>query len=227
MVVETQRLVHQALRFCATIDPWPRSNRWCLGMGRLMQALLIAALLLPVTALGEVYRWTDSSGVVHYSDRPSGNGVERADLPGLVLAEPPPEAPASGAAQDGNAHVTPAVLRLVQPQPGATLRQGTGAIVVQVAINRELQPGEQLTYRLDGQVVIPASRQTRVQLGDISRGTHQLSVVLKRDGRRIAATDAVTVYLKRPSVISPSDTPASPSTAVPAAPAVNQVGGVP
>lgn len=45
-------------------------------------ALTIAALVgTGVCAAGEIYKWTDENGNVHYEDRPVGNGdLERVDI---------------------------------------------------------------------------------------------------------------------------------------------------
>ena len=40
----------------------------------------LAALLLSVSALASVYKWTDASGRVHYSDKPPATAAERLDI---------------------------------------------------------------------------------------------------------------------------------------------------
>lgn len=191
-----------------------------------MRIFLIAVLLLPGLVFAEVFRWTDSNGVVHFSDRPSGNQVEPAELPSLIVAEPAQPMTAVDSRQDSASQAAPISMQLLQPAPGATLREGVGVVEVEVKLGRELAPEEALRYLLDGEARIQQSRQTRVQFMDVTRGGHQIQVVLMRAGKRVAATQSVTVYVKRPGAISPSGASTGPSTAVPTAPAVNQVGGV-
>ncbi|NVD34786.1 DUF4124 domain-containing protein [Marinobacter lutaoensis] len=45
-----------------------------------MLALLLSCLLLPGTAQSEVYRWIDSRGSVHFSDRPPGRSHQTVTL---------------------------------------------------------------------------------------------------------------------------------------------------
>jgi hypothetical protein len=47
--------------------------------------LLLLMLVPPGVALGEVYRWVDDSGRVHFSDKPHGDHGEK-----IELLEPPP-----------------------------------------------------------------------------------------------------------------------------------------
>ncbi len=60
--------------------------RYFQGMRNLI-ALTLACFSL-VAAAGDVYRWVDSSGVVHYSDKPQAPNDKPAVLPHLQTYAP-------------------------------------------------------------------------------------------------------------------------------------------
>ncbi len=71
-----------------------------------MRLILMCCALLPMLAAnaGEVYRWVDENGVVHYSDRPVTDQAERvavrAPRPTQTPPAPPPaDVPAGSDAQ--------------------------------------------------------------------------------------------------------------------------------
>jgi hypothetical protein len=55
-----------------------------------MRHFLLLLLLLAVTPLaaGELYKWVDEDGTVHFSDRKPADGAERVDLEPLNVADP-------------------------------------------------------------------------------------------------------------------------------------------
>lgn len=193
-----------------------------------MRILLLASLLLPALALAEVYRWTDSDGVVHYSDQPAPD-AERAELPKLQTVESPTETGGDSVAETPEKTHSPA-LTLAGPDPETTFRDARGLVPVRVSMDRELGRGERLVYYLDGNPVVEA-RKTRVQLEGVERGTHRLHAALKSGDRELARTRTVTVYVKPPSALSPVNQNAgnndSQPDGAPASPATNQSGGAP
>lgn len=61
-------------------------------MMSLAKTLCLVLLLVCVPVLaGNIYRWTDANGVVHYSDQPRPGVAAVAVEPGLGTAEPPPQ----------------------------------------------------------------------------------------------------------------------------------------
>jgi hypothetical protein len=62
--------------------------------------LTLALCLVALPATAELYKWTDESGKVHYSDQPPPASVKKAETikaPKPVVAAPPPAAGTSGA----------------------------------------------------------------------------------------------------------------------------------
>jgi len=65
--------------------------------------LLVACALPSAASAGEVYRWVDADGVVHYSDRASTRSAESVTIKPLAPASGAATRPASQSAQDGGA----------------------------------------------------------------------------------------------------------------------------
>lgn len=95
--------------------------------------LFCLALLLPAAALADsppVYKWTDATGVIHYSDKPSADtamDVQTLDLPPL-----PPQDPAAIATQQASLLAQLATLQQLQ-QSQDLQRQQAAALARQQA----------------------------------------------------------------------------------------------
>lgn len=174
--------------------------------------LLVFVGIFTVVGHAEIYTWVDAQGVRHYSDNARSGNAKRATLPGVQSMAGDPDAlerlrssqTSTESTNDGApASRTP---ELVEPQPGATIRDAGGVVSVTVTIggSSALRSGEQLTYYLDGSP-IPQSPtdQTRLRLAKVPRGTHTLSAALLYQGRELRRTEPVTFYMKPPSAISP------------------------
>lgn len=66
---------------------------------RIASALIISLAALPVSA-GNIYKWTDAQGQVHYSQTPPRHGAvvakpQSSVQPGVSLQAPPPPVPPS------------------------------------------------------------------------------------------------------------------------------------
>lgn len=197
---------------------------------RLMRILLIVSLLLPGAAPGEVYRWTDSDGVVQYGDQPTGD-AERADLPALQSAEAPPVDTGGDAAAGGSRKPEAPRPTLAAPAPEATIRDGRGIVPTRVSLQSDLAPDRKLVFYLDGEATGSPTRRTQVQLRGVERGEHRVSVAVTQDGREITRTDPVTFYMRRPSALGPNQTDQAQSDdapqGAPAAPSTGRSGGAP
>ncbi len=80
--------------------------------------LAAALLLLAPLAMGQAYKWTDSSGTVHYSDTPppKGTQVKRITTTGSVQPLAQPAQAASGESH-GEANAAPAPAQSVADTP--------------------------------------------------------------------------------------------------------------
>ena len=115
-----------------------------------MRILIAIALLLTlVPARGEVYRWTDDKGVVHYGDKPPKEGVKPVELPPLQTYSPSAAAaPATPRSESANpAPPAKASIRIAAPADDETIRD---AGTISMTVDAALQPGQGLVYFLDG-----------------------------------------------------------------------------
>jgi len=169
--------------------------------------ILIAVTLvcLSSTALaGDVYRWTDDKGVVHYSDKPQAPSDKPAELPHLQTyshgSNPPglpklPETAAPAAAPKAEAA---GGFTIASPAPDETIRDAEGKFTV--TVSGSLQAGEGVIYYLDGTAENKEpTPSTAFLYARVERGEHSVSAALiGADGRELDRTPAVTVHVKPP-----------------------------
>jgi glutaredoxin len=86
--METSRLLHGTRRAAAS------------GLGALLAGLLVCSLA-PAVEAGELYRWKDSSGRLHFSDRLPGAQDGAADLKVYSYEQPEVVAPPPASARPG------------------------------------------------------------------------------------------------------------------------------
>lgn len=166
----------------------------------LLMILLAATLASP--AFADVYRWTDSKGVIHYTDHPPAKDAQPAQLPNLQTYKPsapvPTPVPADDSDQSANTPAPP--LSIAEPKNEATIRDAQGRISITVAT--ALQPGQGLVYYLDGKAQNDApTPSTGYLFSGVDRGTHEISAaVVNAAGKELTRSAAVTVFMKPPRV---------------------------
>ena len=176
-----------------------------------MQALIVfLCLALPAAAFGgaEVYRWVDTDGQVHFSDRPSP-GAERV----AIDVTPPGSTTVAGASSSGSAPIAGQnasaatayeSLTIQSPEQEQTLWNIGGQLDVAVAPQPALQPGHRLQLVLDGQAVAELEPgTTRTRLSDVYRGQHTLLAKIQdASGATLIQSPPVTFYVQQRSVAS-------------------------
>ncbi|MGR6840897.1 DUF4124 domain-containing protein [Aliivibrio wodanis] len=172
--------------------------------------LLIPLILLSASSLANtVYTWEDSDGTRHFSDSapPSHISSKALSLESESIEEIPVNKPssakksntkkktkASSEAKKTKLEVT--ISNLVQEE---TIRSSRGHIMVLTELTRKLAIDEKLQLMLDGSPYGLPQTTTEWKLTNIDRGTHLITVVAKKDGKRIASSPIITIYLHRPS----------------------------
>jgi len=170
--------------------------------------ILLVLVLFAASASAEVYRWVDSQGVVHYTDKPPNKTARPVELPPLQTFKPAPLpddalSNLSTPEQDKAKRPEPPKPVIVAPRDKATIRDAQRLVSVQV--NAALAPGDGLLYYVDGKAQNDRpTRSTHYQLHGIERGTHRLVVALvDADGKTIEMSAPVTIYMKPPTVNHP------------------------
>ncbi|AWM89785.1 penicillin-binding protein [Pseudomonas sp. 31-12] len=153
--------------------------------------LLIACLIaLPVTA--EVFTYVDAHGNRVYTDRPGSGNAKRVPLAtsNRMSANPTGASPVVAAKKNEELplfHYD--MLRVLVPEPDATVRSNAGELIVSVTNEPGLQRGHRYRLLLDGQPTAEPGLSPVFALSNIDRGSHNLSVeILDEQGRTVERT---------------------------------------
>jgi len=166
--------------------------------------ILLLCLSLSSVALGQVYRWVDKDGNVHFSDIPQ-EGAEELDLPdvqtfegGVVESRP---ATQEQAAKETRDYV---LLQITRPALDQTFWNVGGQIPVSLNLEPALQRGDSIRVYLDDQPVedFPSTGTSHV-LSEVWRGSHILRAeVVNASGQVLAQSEMVAFNVRQTSVVN-------------------------
>lgn len=169
--------------------------------------VLLATLAAFAGQAAVVYKWTDSDGVVHYSDQPvpgaekiATDGSSKAGTVTAAQAAPSPTAdPKKPAGALGYS-----AFSITSPTPEQGFF-GDETIVAHLALEPALLAGNTVTWHLDGgQIEDPGPTATDVTLPHLDRGTYAISATVTNPATgESRSTDSVTFYVHQPSELSP------------------------
>jgi hypothetical protein len=156
-----------------------------------------------------VYKWTDSDGVIHYSDQPVP-GAEKiftasGPTPGGSAASPRTANPVGSAAKK---NVAPGLnysqFAITSPLPDQTFF-GDDVISVHLALDPTLKPNQTITWHLNGrQVEDQGPTATQFALPHLDRGTYAIAATITdQTTGESSSTDSVTFFVRQPSALSP------------------------
>ena len=151
--------------------------------------LILCLLALPVSA--EVFTYVDAQGNRVYTDQPRGN-AKRVPIAtsNRMSANPTAAVPISTAKKSLEQplfHYD--MLRILIPEPDATIRSSAGELIVSVTSEPGLQHGHRYRLLLDGQATGEPGLSPVFALSNIDRGSHNLSVeILDEQGRTVERT---------------------------------------
>ena len=158
--------------------------------------LLVAAAM---SQAAEVYKIVDADGNITYTDQPGDSTAERLNLPQINQTAAPAtrveQEPAATAEADfagySRAHLS-------SPEDGAVILHNQVNIIVQLALEPQLQPGHLVQFSVNGVAQgLPVSA-TAYQLDNIERGSHRIgAAVVNGENRIVIAAKPVTVHVKR------------------------------
>ena len=167
--------------------------------------LLAALLLLPQLGAAQIYKTTDENGNVSYSDTPPTSGPsEEMKLPSINSA-PPPEmtepAPSRPDTVADTEDSTAYTVGISSPANETTIPMGPGNFSINAAVEPALSNGALLQLYVDGSPSGNPQSSNSWALTNVFRGAHDLKVeVVDNKGGPLAESDAVRVYVLRPSV---------------------------
>lgn len=170
----------------------------------MIRAWLIAALAMTALhASAEVFTYIDAQGNRVYTDQPRGN-AKRVPLTtsNRMPATPTAAAPMTTAKKSPEQppfHYD--MLRVLVPEPDATIRSSAGELIVSITSEPGLQKGHLYRLLLDGKATGEPGVSPVFPLSNIDRGSHSLSIeILDAQGRTIERTANQPFHMLRISL---------------------------
>jgi hypothetical protein len=172
--------------------------------------IVLAALATFAGQAAVIYKWTDSDGVIHYSDQPvpgaerivtAGTSSTQAARPANAFAAPinlgAPKKPT-------NAGLGYTQFSITSPTPEQAFF-GEEAVGVQLALDPALKPGQAITWHLNGKELGDQnSTATQFSLPRLDRGTYVIAATITdSQSGQSQSTESVTFYIRQPSALSP------------------------
>ena len=167
-----------------------------------MRALLCLLLLTCLPAFAGVYTYLDADGNRVFTDQPRRANAERIELaPTNSTSMPVPEAPGQPPALPTQLLPAYQLLRIILPEPDATIRDNTGNVLVTLESEPALLEGHNYRVLLDGKPYGAPARSPVFSLENIDRGTHQLAAeIIDSEQRIVERTPNQPFHLKRISL---------------------------
>jgi hypothetical protein len=164
----------------------------------------LIACLVSLPAMAEVFTYIDAQGNRVFTDQPGARNAKRVPLAtsNRMSANP------SGAAPMTAAKTNPTkplfhydMLRVLVPEPDATIRSSAGELIVSITSEPGLQRGHRYRLLLDGQPTAEPGPSPVFALSNIDRGSHNLSVeILDEQGHTVERTANQPFHMLRISL---------------------------
>lgn len=169
-----------------------------------MRPLLLCLLLLAQGALAQVYTYVDAEGNRVFTDKPRSSAAQPVTLApsnSVQLGQPgrAPSAAAPAAVSKMAIHYQ--LLRILVPEPDASIHNASGDLIVTATSDPGLLPGHSYRLLLDGQAQGEPSRSPVFPLQHVDRGTHTLAVeIIDAAGLTVERTPAQPFHMHRISL---------------------------
>ena len=168
--------------------------------------ILLAALAAFAGQAAVVYKWTDSDGVVHFSDQPVP-GAEKIYTGASNTAVSVPTGQNAGSTTDAektSGALDYAEFSITSPSPEQTFF-GDNPVNASLALSPSLKPGQIVTWHLNGtEVADQGSTATAITLPRLDRGTYSIgATVTDPASGQSRSTNEVTFYVRQPSELAP------------------------
>jgi hypothetical protein len=173
--------------------------------------IFLAALAAFAGHAAVVYKWTDSDGVVHYSDQPvpgaekiytassttNGGGASSASGSSVRAA-------AATTKKAGPAGLNFTQFSITSPVQDQTFF-GDDVVSAHLSVEPGLTADQSVTWHLNGrQLEEPSPTATITSLPHLDRGTYVIAATVtdQKTGESLS-TDSVTFYVRQPSELAP------------------------
>jgi hypothetical protein len=169
-----------------------------------MRPLLLCLLLIAQGALAQVYTYVDAEGNRVFTDKPrssSAQPVVLAPANSVQLGQPGSAAAPTAPAVASKMTIHYQLLRILVPEPDASVHNASGDLIVTATSEPGLLPGHSYRLLLDGQVQGEPSRSPVFPLQHVDRGTHLLAVeIIDAAGLTVERTPAQPFHMHRMSL---------------------------
>ena len=166
-----------------------------------MRTLLLCLLLITHAASAQVYTYIDAEGNRVFTDKPRSSSAERVMLApsnSMERSQPKPTERLAPAPAVSKPTVHYQVLRILVPEPDASIHNGSGNMIVTLNSEPGLLPGHSYRLLLDGEPQGEISRSPVFSLQHIDRGTHQLvAEIIDSAGLIVERTPAQPFHMHR------------------------------
>ena len=162
------------------------------------------ACLIALPAMAEVFTYVDAQGNRVYTDQPGSRNAKRVPMApsNRISANPGGAAPVMAEKKTATKplfHYD--MLRVLVPEPDATVRSSAGEIIVSVTSEPGLQRGHRYRLLLDGQPTAAPGPSPVFALSTVDRGSHHLAVeILDEQGRTVERTANQPFHMLRISL---------------------------
>jgi hypothetical protein len=178
------------------IPEWVKTAVWVLGAA----TFLWSPMLLTAQ---EIYKTVDENGNVVYTDQKPDDDAVPVTLKELTVVDPvelgDSEAIADGSGNANAEQTADLGLEIVSPAAEETVWNTAYVLSVQVRTERQLPAGAQLAFLIDGDVR-STTRSMSVEIDEVYRGEHQLSVELRgQGGQTLDSAGPVTFFMRQHS----------------------------
>ncbi|MCE6978022.1 DUF4124 domain-containing protein [Pseudomonas frederiksbergensis] len=168
-----------------------------------MRFWLLFACLISLPAMAEVFTYIDAQGNRVFTDQPGTRNAKRVPLAtsNRMSTNPSGAAPMTAAKNQAKPLFHYDMLRVLVPDPDATIRSTAGELIVSVTSEPGLQQGHRYRLLLDGQPTAEPGPSPVFALSNIDRGSHHLSVeILDEQGRTVERTANQPFHMQRISL---------------------------
>ena len=164
----------------------------------------LGLLLIAMPGLAQVYTYIDAQGNRVFTDQPRPGNARKVQLPpGNRM--PTPASGINSTTPVESPQAEPLfryeMLRLLIPEPDATIRSTAGELIVTATSEPGLQRGHRYRLLLDGKPTAEPGPSPVFALKNIDRGTHHLAVeILDEQGRIVERTANQPFHMQRMSL---------------------------
>ncbi len=179
--------------------------------------LALVLSLIPLFAAAEIYKSVDSEGNVVFSDQPTPGAKKILQQLTPTYAPPPlPQAETTALSVAPTVASYYTALRIRKPAPGETLRDVTGALIIDLEVvpPLKIQEGHLLVVAVDGNNLASHDNATQLTISNLAPGAHTLKAqIMDASGQVQFSSGSITFHMQRTAGAASAKEPVNPPSA--------------